>query len=196
MGNALKKPSPPTAATYSSSSDDTPMESDGADISIRIIPDDDDASNRNKNDHRSLASSKQHKPLHTSLSTSALSSLVPSIHRNNSTPPTLSTESRTRATKSLSLRSISVKSWAHNHDRSESGASTSIPSPTTTHDSIVSNPSRSAMDILSDALRVAQLENDHRKPTFDIGDDSLPKHDFLEEYHETMEIDEMSEADM
>lgn len=196
MGNALKKPSPPTAATYSSSSDDTPMESDGADISIRIIPDDDDASNRNKNDHRSLASSKQHKPMHTSLSTSALSSLVPSIHRNNSMPSTLSAESRTRATKSLSLRSISVKSWAHNHDRSESGASTSIPSPTTTHDSIVSNPSRSAMDILSDALRVAQLENDHQKPTFDIGDDSLPKHDFLEEYHETMEIDEMSEADM
>ncbi|KAI7881364.1 hypothetical protein K492DRAFT_186942 [Lichtheimia hyalospora FSU 10163] len=134
--------------------------------------------------------------MRTSLSTSALSSLVPGgNHRNNSTPPTLSAESRTRATKSLSLRSISVKSWGHHQDRTGSGTSTSIPSPTTTHDSSVSDPSRSAMDILSDALKVAQLEKD-RKPTFNIGDDAMPNHDFLEEYYETMEIDEMSEADM
>lgn len=202
MGNALKKPSTPGIVTYSSSSDDeTPMESDGADISIRIIPDDDDASHHS-NKRCSLAASKQHKPMHTSLSTSALSSLVPSLHRNNSTPSTLSSDSRTRATKSLSLRSISVKSWAHNHDRNGSGASSRIPSPATTHGSIVSDPSRSAMDILSDALKVAQLEQD-RNATFEIGDNSmpkhhefLPKHDFLEEYHENIEIDEVGEADM
>lgn len=195
MGNALKKPSTPAVVTYGSSSDDeTPMESDGADISIRIIPDNDDAS-QHSSKKCSLAASKQHKPMHTSLSTSALSSLVPSLLRNNSTPSTLSSDSRTRATKSLSLRSISVKSWAHNHDRNGSGASTRIPSPATTHGSIVSDPSRSAMDILSDVLKVAQLEED-RNATFDIGDNSMPKHDFLEEYHENMEIDEVGEADM